>query len=412
VSLALFPVIESRAAEPILPLTLFRNRTFTVTSAVGFIVGLALFGSVTYLPLYLQVVKGHSPTASGLLLTPLMGGVLITSIVSGNLISRYGRYRRFPIAGTAIMTVALYLLSRLTVSTSTAVAGLYMLILGLGLGMVMQVLVLAVQNAVEYRLLGVATSGSTLFRQVGGSIGVSVFGAIFSNRLTHELATRLPRGVRVPAAANPAAVHHLPPAIHQPYLAAFAAALRPVFLAASGVSLFGFLLSWLLRELPLRQTARAEGVGESFAAPRHDSSERELERILSSLLQQPERDRVYRALIDESGIDITPPETWLLGRIAEHPRTTVKGLATELHVPSEQLREPLEALRRRAYVRSVEDDQLDLSEAGMAARERLITAGRDQLFALLDGWSPEDDEELRPVLRRLAGALVLEMPDR
>src|SRR5205085_450567 len=194
VLLALFPLVEARATEPILPLELFRNRIFTVTSAVGFIVGLALFGSVTYLPLYLQVVKGQSPTASGLQLTPLMGGVLVTSILSGNLISKFGRYKPFPIAGTALMTVGLYLLSRLAVATPTWVAGAYMVILGLGLGMVMQVLVLAAQNAVDYRLLGVATSGSTLFRQVGGSIGVSVFGAIFSNKLGHELATRLPRG--------------------------------------------------------------------------------------------------------------------------------------------------------------------------------------------------------------------------
>src|SRR6185437_9864560 len=158
-----FPFVERRAAEPILPLELFRNRAFSVTSAVGFIVGLALFGSVTYLPLYLQIVRGDSPTKSGLLLTPLMAGVLFTSIASGNLITRYGRYRPFPIAGTSIAAV------------------------GLGLGMVMQVLVLAAQNAVDYRLLGVATSGSTLFRQVGGSVGVSLFGAIFANRLAHEL---------------------------------------------------------------------------------------------------------------------------------------------------------------------------------------------------------------------------------
>src|SRR5205814_2775212 len=153
--------------------------------------------SVTCLPLCLQVVKGHSPTESGLQLTPMMGGVLVTSILSGNLISKFGRYRPFPIAGTAIMTVGVYLLSRLAVGTSTWVAAVYMLILGLGLGMVMQVLVLAAQNSVGYELLGVATSGSTLFRQVGGSIGVAVFGAIFANKLGGELAARLPRGAHV-----------------------------------------------------------------------------------------------------------------------------------------------------------------------------------------------------------------------
>ena len=163
VLLAFFVLAERRAAEPILPLALFRNRTFAVTSAIGFIIGLALFGSVTYMPLYLQIVKGHSATESGLLLTPMMAGVLITSIASGNLISRTGRYRPFPIIGTAVAALAMFLLSRLAVSTPVWLAGLYM---------VMQVLVLAAQNAVPYKMLGVATSGSTLFRQIGGAIGV------------------------------------------------------------------------------------------------------------------------------------------------------------------------------------------------------------------------------------------------
>jgi EmrB/QacA subfamily drug resistance transporter len=412
VMLVLFPLIERRSPEPILPLALFRNRTFAVTSAVGFIVGLALFGSVTYLPLYLQIVKGQSPTTSGLLLTPLMGGVLVTSILSGNLISRFGRYRFFPIAGTALMTVGVYLLSKLGVSTSTATAGLYMLILGLGLGMVMQVLVLAVQNAVDYRFLGVATSGSTLFRQIGGSIGVSAFGAIFSNRLAHELAVRLPPGAQVPAAANPVAVDQLPAAVHQPYVAAFAAALQPVFLTATAVSLVGFLLTWLLRELPLRQSARAEGVGETFASPHHQSSERELERILSTLVQQRQRERVYEQLIEQSGVEITPSESWLLGRIAERPGTSLNALSSELRVPPEELQAPLSVLVRRGYVRSGGDGRLELTDPGLAARARLVEAGRDQLRGMLDGWRPEDDEELARVLRRLAGALVLEMPGR
>ncbi len=412
VMLALFPLIEMRAAEPILPMELFRNRTFTVTSAVGFIIGLALFGSVTYLPLYLQVVKGHSPTTSGLLITPLMGGLLVTSILSGNLISRFGRYRFFPIAGTAIMTVGLYLLSLLTSTTSTLTAALYMLILGLGLGMVMQVLVLAVQNSVDYRLLGVATSGSTLFRQIGGSIGVSVFGAIFSNRLAHELAIRLPRSAHIPAAANPAAVKHLPAAVHAPYIAAFTAALQPVFLAASVITLVGFLLSWLLRELPLRETTRADGVGETFASPRPSSSERELERILSSLLEHEQRQQVYERMIEGSGLEITPPEAWLLGRIADRPHTRASALAEQLRVPPEQLGDPLAALERRAYVRADGEDQLELTDTGRAARDQLIDSGRQQLCVLLEGWHPEQDEELTPVLRRLANALIVEMPGR
>jgi EmrB/QacA subfamily drug resistance transporter len=256
--LAVFPFVETRASEPILPLELFRNRTFVVTSAVGFIVGLALFGAVTYLPLYLQVVRGLSPTRSGLTLTPLMAGLLVTSIVSGQLISRYGRYRVFPIAGTAIMSFGLWLLSHLAVDTPTWQTLVGMVVLGLGLGMVMQVLVLAVQNAVDYRLLGVATSGSTLFRQVGGSIGVAMFGAIFANRLATELVDRLPQGAHIPAVANPAVIAHLPPAIHEPYLQAFVAALQPIFLAAAVISVVAFALTWLLREVPLRTRSGLE----------------------------------------------------------------------------------------------------------------------------------------------------------
>jgi EmrB/QacA subfamily drug resistance transporter len=277
--LAVFPLIEARAEEPILPPELFRNMTFRTTSALAFGVGFALFGSVTFVPLYLQIVKGHSATDSGLLMTPMMLGVLVTSTASGFLISRYGRYRVFPIVGTAIAAVGLYLLSTLEVTTSTEVAAGYMLLLGLGLGLVMQVLVLAAQNAVDYRLLGVATSGATLFRQVGGSIGVSAFGAIFTNRLSHELAQRVPHGVHVPTNMSPATVQSLPPVIHTLYVAAVAAALHPVFLTAAGVMVGAFGLSWLLRDVPLRETAGAADVGESFAVPREAGSENELERV-------------------------------------------------------------------------------------------------------------------------------------
>jgi EmrB/QacA subfamily drug resistance transporter len=263
VLLPLFLLVESRAAEPILPLSLFRNHTFSVTSAVGFIVGFSLFGAITYLPLYLQVAKGSSPTRSGLQLTPLMAGVLITSIVSGQVISKLGRYRAFPIAGTAVMSVAMFLLSRIEAGTSTWVAALDAAILGLGLGMVMQVLILAVQNAVDHSVLGVATSGSTMFRQIGGSIGVALFGTIFANRLHVELAQRLPRGTHIPTVINPAGIRHLPPAAHRAFAESVAASLHPVFLVAGAVSLAAFALTWLLREVPLQTQTRP---GEARAA--------------------------------------------------------------------------------------------------------------------------------------------------
>jgi EmrB/QacA subfamily drug resistance transporter len=253
-ALAGFIAVEHVADEPILPLRLFANRVFAISCAVGFIVGFALFGSVTFMPMYLQVVKGVSPTHAGMMLTPMMAGVLITSISSGRIISRIGRYRPFPIAGTAIMTAGLALLATLGVATSTWTACLYMIVLGLGLGLVMQVLVLAVQNAVDYRHLGVATSGTTLFRSIGGSVGVSLFGAIFTATLTSNLATALPAGSALPAATAPAAIQALPSATRSLYLTAFTGALHPVFLHAAVIAALGFALTWFLKEVPLRLT--------------------------------------------------------------------------------------------------------------------------------------------------------------
>jgi EmrB/QacA subfamily drug resistance transporter len=409
--LALFPLVEHRAQEPILPLGMFRNQTFSVTSAIGFIVGLALFGSVTYMPVYLQVVKGHSPTISGLQMTPMMGGVLVTSILSGNLISRFGRYRMFPIAGTAIMTVGMVLLSRLAVSTPTWVAALFMLVLGAGLGLVMQVLVLAVQNAIDYRFLGVATSGSILFRQVGGSIGVAVFGAIFANRLAHELAQRLPHGAHVPTAANPAVVRHLPPRVHAPYVHAFAASLHPVFIAAAAIAFTAFLLTWLLREVPLRKTSAAEAVAESIPPLRDDTSERELQRIVGELLANDGRTRVYEQLIARSGIEIGAAESWVLGRVAEREPVDVEALARELRVPRGAVDAQLESLRRRGYVADG-NGRVELTRRGRDALDVLVRARRDQLRSLLSGWQPDRDEELGATIDKLAVALTAEMPAR
>jgi EmrB/QacA subfamily drug resistance transporter len=271
VLLVAFVFAERRAGEPILPLELFRNRIFSVCAGIGFIIGLALFGSVTYLPIFLQIVKGRSPTSSGLQLTPMMGGLLVTSIVSGRLISRFGRYKPFPVVGTAVMTVGMVLLSRLDIHSTGLYASLSMLVLGFGLGMVMQVLVLAVQNAVDYRHMGVATSGSLLFRQVGGSIGIAIFGAIFANRLHGSLASHLPPGSHVPRTVSPAVVAHLPPAVHAGYVQAVSSSLHPVFVVAAVVAVFSFLLTFLLREVPLRDSARPLD-GEEFTPAASEES--------------------------------------------------------------------------------------------------------------------------------------------
>jgi EmrB/QacA subfamily drug resistance transporter len=256
-----YVLVERRATEPILPLELFRQRTFAVCSAVGFIIGLALFGALTFLPLFLQIVRERGATSSGLQLTPMMVGLLITSIGSGQLISRFGRYRPFPIVGTAVMTIGLALLTRLDVHSTIAQVSLYVIVVGLGLGMVMQVLVLAVQNDVQPRYMGVATSGAIMFRQIGGSVGIALFGAIFANRLHANLAKTLPPGVHGPHTPTPKNVRQLPPHVHDLYVRAFSASLHPVFVVAAAVGTVSFVLAWLLQEKPLRRTT--EGVMEA-----------------------------------------------------------------------------------------------------------------------------------------------------
>jgi EmrB/QacA subfamily drug resistance transporter len=411
VLLIAFVFAESRAAEPVLPLELFRNRVFSVTSAVGFIVGLALFGAVTYLPLYLQDVKGHSPTTSGLLILPLMVGLLIASIGSGQLITRFGRYKPFPVAGTAIMVVGLLLLSRLQVDTSTLTTGAYMLVLGLGLGNVIQVLVLAAQNAVDYKYLGVASSGSTLFRQIGGSIGVSVFGAIFANQLAGNLVGKLPPGTRVPkAAANPAVVKHLPAVVRLPFVTAITDALTTVFLVAAGIAVVAFLLTWLLPELPLKTTAGAPDPGDGLHPARDDDALREIERALSRLARREERWQLYERLAARAGLDLAPPELWLLARLGERTSLTEAQLGEQLPVDPLQLEEALEELERRSFVERDGGGQIDLTKTGREDYERLVTARRDGLRELLSGWDPDEHPQLRELIDKLGRDLISEIP--
>jgi len=269
----LFLLVERRAAEPILPLHLFRLRTFSVTSLVGFIVGFAMFGAITYLPAFFQVVRGISPTLSGVYLLPLMAGLLAVSIGSGQIISKTGKYRFFPIAGTALMTLGLYLLSLMGVHTSTLQDAVYMLVLGLGIGGVMQVLVTIVQNGVPHSELGVATSGATFFRSIGGSLGTAVFGAIFSNVLGGNLARHL-HGVTLPpgfsaADATPTLLKHLPAVIHAGFVAGYAESIQTVFLIAVPIAVLAFLASWLIPQVELKQWTEEENAGPT--APKAES---------------------------------------------------------------------------------------------------------------------------------------------
>jgi EmrB/QacA subfamily drug resistance transporter len=411
VTIAAFVFVESRVSEPILPLSLFRNRTFAVTSAVGFIIGLALFGAVTYLPLYLQIAKGVSPTKSGLQLTPMMLGLLVTSVLSGQLISRWGRYRTFPIIGTAVVTVGMILLSRLGVGTSLWVAALDMVVLGLGLGLVMQVLVLAVQNAVDYKYLGVATSGSTMFRSIGGSIGVSLFGAIFANRLDTELAQRFPPSVHLPTTTAPATIRVLSPAVRDLYAHALTAALSPVFFVAAIISSVAFLLALLLPDIPLRQTSTAEGIGETFATPTHVDSEQELERVLSVIARRDQRWRAYEEWVNRAGVGLDPTEAWLLARTGERAPASVEQIAEAMGADAEAVRRTMERLEQQGLVASRKGDY-DLSADGRRVFEALVAVRRATLEELVRDWSPQDHAQLAPVLDRLARSLASEMPTR
>jgi EmrB/QacA subfamily drug resistance transporter len=261
-----FALVERRAAEPVLPLHLFSIRTFSVSSVVGFIIGFAMFGAITYLPVFFQISHGESPTVSGLQLLPVLTGMVIFSTLSGQIISRTGRYRAFPIVGTGLITVGIFLLSRIELGTNAVVTDAFMLVLGIGFGCVMQVLVLVTQNAVPYSELGVATSGATFFRSIGGSFGTAILGAIFSNVLVGNLArhlgtAKLPSGLSS-SSVTPAILDKLPAAVHHGIAAAYAESIHTVFVVAAPVALIAFLASWLIPHLELRR-----GVGAAPEAP-------------------------------------------------------------------------------------------------------------------------------------------------
>lgn len=263
---------ERRAVEPIMPPHLFANHTFLITSLAGFTVGVAMFGAIIFLPQYLQIVKGETPTASGLLTLPLMVGLLVTSIGSGRIITRTGRYKVFPLLGLLITTVGLFLMSLLDENTSLTLAGVYMLVTGLGIGMVMQVLVLATQNAVEHKDLGVATSGATFFRSLGGALGVAVFGALLTHRLRDTIPAQLkaagvPPGKAVGGATklgSPDQIAALPEPIHTAVTSGFADALQTTFLAAVPFAIIGFLVLLFLRETPLRRGTHHDSAADNL----------------------------------------------------------------------------------------------------------------------------------------------------
>jgi EmrB/QacA subfamily drug resistance transporter len=280
----LFIFQESRAKEPILPLTLFKNHTFSVTSVMAFIIGAGMFGAIIMLPLYLQIVKGDSATSAGLKLIPFMIGIVAMSIVSGKMITKHGHYKRFPIIGLALMTVGLAMLSTLTEATPFWQLSIYSILIGAGLGFSMQTIVIALQNAVDFKDLGVATSANTFFRSIGATMGVALFGTVYASRLAHNL----PIEIEKLRASNPAALvgatpekfaalkentavlKTFTPELQVGIINAFVNSFHLVFLAAVPVTVIGFFVAFALRETPLRtgvghQAAKEEAAGEALA---------------------------------------------------------------------------------------------------------------------------------------------------
>jgi EmrB/QacA subfamily drug resistance transporter len=249
-----FLVAEQRAAEPMLPLHVFKIRNFSVTMVLTFLVGLALFGAMTFLPFYQQTVQGASPTVSGLLMTPLMVGSALTSILAGVLTSRTGKYRLFPIVGGLVMAIGMFMLSRIGVTTSRLTTGIDYVVLGIGMGFLMQMMSLIAQNSVELKDQGVASSARMFFQQMGGSLGVAAFGAIFAHKLTESMGSAASAaGAKVSSASlDPTTVTTLPPAVREVVYAGIAHAVQTVFLWVTPASILVFLLALLIKEVPLR----------------------------------------------------------------------------------------------------------------------------------------------------------------
>lgn len=287
VALCAFVWVESRAAAPILPIRLFSSPVFTVCCVLSFVVGFAMLGAMTFLPTYMQYVNGVSATTSGLRTLPMVVGMLITSTGSGTMVGRTGRYKIFPVTGTALMALAFLLMSRMEPSTSALLQSVYLIILGAGIGLSMQVLILIVQNTSNFEDLGVATSGVTFFRTIGSSFGAAIFGSLFVNFLNSRLGPALAASGAPPAAvSSPGALHRQPHDVAAPIVAAYADSLTQVFFWAAPVALLGFVLALFLREVPLRDIHRsAVDLGDGFAMPTTDSSEVLLENAVARVLR-------------------------------------------------------------------------------------------------------------------------------
>jgi EmrB/QacA subfamily drug resistance transporter len=255
VAAGLFVWAETKAAEPIIPLSLFKDRNFTITTIAGLMTGVAMFGAIGYMPTFLQIANGINATESGLLLLPMLGGLLITAIGSGLLMSKTGRYKWMPITGSALIGVALVLFSTLTATTSPFVTGVYLFVLGAGLGLTVQVLVLIVQNSVPHKVLGTATAANAFFREIGATVGSAVVGSVFATRLTAQLADTFGSGGNTEAnSLTPAAINALPTELHDLISTAYAEALAPIYLFLVPLMVISVAMLFFIREVPLAST--------------------------------------------------------------------------------------------------------------------------------------------------------------
>ncbi|WP_081982240.1 MFS transporter [Streptacidiphilus albus] len=406
-----FIVVERRVSEPVLPLRLFRNPVFSLCCGMGFVIGLCMFGSLSYIPLYMQVVNGNSPTVSGLRLLPMMAGMLVTSIGTGQLISRTGKYRIYPIIGTALIVVSLVLLSRVDEKTSSVIMGLDMLVLGLGLGLVMQVLIIAVQNSSPFADLGTATSGVTYFRSIGGSFGASIFGTVLNNRLNSKITSALKDGTLSPhfpvqqVLADPTIVQKAPPAdkpLIEPFLHLFAVSLQTVYLVAAGIGVAAFLLSLFLREVPLRTANRAAEPGEAAGLPTFRSSADEIERMVTRLSSKENIWERYGRAIDRANLDISVPHAYGLFRLHQAGPVTEEEICRRNNLGLDVVRPKVDALISAGRVQKGTDGLLTLTPAGEDVVARLTEARRSLLNEKLEGWSEDQHAELLKMLRDLA----------
>ncbi|MEU0916235.1 MDR family MFS transporter [Streptomyces cyaneofuscatus] len=408
VLLIAFVAVERRAAEPVLPLKLFRVRTFSLVAVISFVIGFAMFGAMTYLPTFLQVVHGITPTMSGVHMLPMVLGLLLTSTASGQIVSRTGRWKVFPLAGTALTAAGLLLLHRLTPASSTWEMSLSFFVFGAGLGLVMQVLVLVVQNAVSYRDLGVATSGATFFRSIGASFGVAIFGTVFTNRLTGQLDSALagrslPPGVDAERlAADPRSIQMLPAGLRPSILDAYSTSITDVFLYAAPVVLIAFVLAWFLREDKLRGSVTAPDTSQTLASnPVERSSYDECARALSVLATREGRREIYEKITARAGYDLLPAASWLLLRIKRHGTVEPARLAEVTPVPLRVITEAARQVEGRGLARR-EGLQMILTESGAEAVVRLSQAREDSLAELLgDWWGPERPTDLVKLVAEL-----------